>query len=91
MAAHGARRLHGMAANAAAVIAIEWLAAAQGVDFHAPLQSSAALGRAHRLLRESVPTLADDRHFHPDIAAANALVRSGALAATAGDLLPGIA
>jgi histidine ammonia-lyase len=91
MAAHGARRLHGMAANAAAVIAIEWLAAAQGVDFHAPLQSSAALARAHRLLRDAVPTLADDRHFHPDIAAANALVRSGALAATAGDLLPGIA
>ena len=91
MAAHGARRLHGMAANAAAVIAIEWLAAAQGVDFHAPLQSSAALARAHRLLRDAVPTLADDRHFHPDIAAANALVRSGALAATAGDLLPGVA
>ncbi|OWR01122.1 histidine ammonia-lyase [Sphingopyxis witflariensis] len=91
MAAHGARRLHAMAANALAVIAIEWLAAAQGVDFHAPLQSSPTLERAHRLLRDAVPTLADDRHFHPDIEAANALVRSGALAATAGDLLPGVA
>ncbi|MGL3822651.1 histidine ammonia-lyase [Sphingopyxis sp. R3-92] len=91
MAAHGARRLHAMAANGHAVIAIEWLAAAQGVDFHAPLQSSPTLERAHRLLRDAVPTLADDRHFHPDIEAANALVRSGALAATAGDLLPGIA
>nr|WP_315457974.1 histidine ammonia-lyase [uncultured Sphingorhabdus sp.] len=91
MAAHGARRLHAMAANAIAVIAIEWLAAAQGVDFHAPLQSSPQLERAHRLLRDVVPTLADDRHFHPDIEAANALVRSGALAATAGDVLPGVA
>ena len=91
MAAHGARRLHAMAANALAVIAIEWLAAAQGVDFQAPLQSSPTLERAHRLLRDAVPTLADDRHFHPDIEAANALVRSGALAATAGDLLPGVA
>ena len=91
MAAHGARRLHAMAANALAVIAIEWLAAAQGVDFHAPLQSSPTLERAHRLLRNAVPTLTDDRHFHPDIEAANALVRSGALAATAGDLLPGVA
>lgn len=91
MAAHGARRLHAMAANALAVIAIEWLTAAQGVDFHAPLSSSPTLERAHRLLRDAVPTLADDRHFHPDIEAANALVRSGALAATAGDLLPGVA
>jgi len=91
MAAHGARRLHAMAANGHAVIAIEWLAAAQGVDFHAPLQSSPTLERAHRLLRDAVPTLADDRHFHPDIDAANALVRLGALAATAGDLLPGVA
>ena len=91
MAAHGARRLHAMAANGLSVIAIEWLAAAQGVEFHAPLQSSPALERAHRLLRETVPPLDDDRHFHPDIAAAIALVRSGALAATASDLLPGIA
>lgn len=91
MAAHGARRLHAMAANAIAVIAIEWLAAAQGVDFHAPLQSSPQLERAHRLLRDVVPTLVDDRHFHPDIEAANSLVQSGTLAATAGDLLPGVA
>jgi histidine ammonia-lyase len=91
MAAHGARRLHGIAANALAVIAIEWLAAAQGVDFHAPLQSSPALERAHGLLRDTVPTLTDDRHFHPDIEAANALVRSGGLAATADGTLPGIA
>ncbi len=90
MAAHGARRLHAMAANAIAVIAIEWLAAAQGVDFHAPLQSSPLLEHVHRLLRDAVPTLTDDRHFHPDIAAANALVRSGALAATAGEFLPGV-
>ncbi|WP_447763243.1 histidine ammonia-lyase [Sphingopyxis panaciterrae] len=91
MAAHGARRLLGMAANGQAVIAIEWLAAAQGVDFHAPLQSSPMLERAHRLLRDSVPTLTDDRHFHPDIEAANRLVRSGALAGAVDTPLPGIA
>lgn len=91
MAAHGARRLLDMAANATAVIGIEWLAAAQGVDFHAPLMTSPALERAHRLLRETVPTLANDRYFHPDIEAANALVRAGALAATANGALPGVA
>ena len=43
MAAHGARRLMQMAENAANVIGIELLVAAQGCDFHAPLRSSAAL------------------------------------------------
>ncbi|WP_336961707.1 histidine ammonia-lyase [Sphingobium aquiterrae] len=91
MAAHGARRLLDMAANATAVIGIEWLAAAQGVDFHAPLTTSPPLAAAHDCLRGAVPTLDDDRHFYPDMEAANALIRSGALAAAAGDGLPGVA
>ena len=44
MAAHGARRLAAMAENAANVVAIELLAAAQGCDFH----RAAALERAAR-------------------------------------------
>ena len=91
MAAHGARRLMGMARNASAVIGIEALAATQGCDFHAPLASSAALEAARALVRAHVPHLDDDRHFHPDMEAANALVRSGALAAATGADLPGIA
>lgn len=92
MAAHGARRLGAMTANAAAVIAIEALAAAQGCDFHAPLLSSPALERARAVIRFAVPKLETDRHFHPDIQAANALVVSGALVDAAGaDMLPGIA
>jgi histidine ammonia-lyase len=91
MAAHGARRLLEMAANAGAVIGIEYLAAAQAIDFHVPLASSTVLQAAHALLRGDVPYLSDDRHFHPDMEAANALIRSGALAAVGGDLLPGVA
>ena len=90
MAAHGARRLHGMAANVEAVVALEWLAAAQGIEFHRPLRSSTALETAHALLRSEVPALDEDRHFAPDIEAACALVRSGALVAAAGNL-PGVA
>ncbi|MFT3976627.1 MAG: histidine ammonia-lyase [Sphingomonas bacterium] len=89
MAAHGARRLLDMAGNAIAVIGVEWLAAAQGCDFHAPLASSPALEAARARLRAEVPTLADDRHFHPDMEAANALIRAGAL--VAGNALPGVA
>ena len=88
MAAHGSRRLLEMAQNAIAVIGIEYLAAAQGVDFHAPLTSSAPLEAARAALRSEVPTLAGDRHFHPDMQAASRLVASGAL--TALQPLPGV-
>ena len=89
MAAHGARRLMGMVENATAVLGIELLAAAQGCDFHAPLRSSKTLEAVRTLTRSQVAHLDDDRHFHPDLEAANALVRSGAVIAAAG-VLPGV-
>jgi histidine ammonia-lyase len=79
MATYAARRLLSMADNAAGIIAIELLAAAQGVDFHRPLRSSATLETAHALLRRRVPRLRSDRYFAPDIAAARELVTGGAL------------
>jgi histidine ammonia-lyase len=88
MAAHGARRLAAMAANALNIVAIEYLAAAQGCEFHAPMTSSAPLERARSLLRERVPRLDQDRHLAPDIAQAAELVRSGALVTAAGTELP---
>jgi histidine ammonia-lyase len=92
MAAHGARRLLPMAENVTAVIGIELLAAAQGCDFHGDLRSSAALEAVRALLRSHVPTLEDDRYFHPDLEAASALVRSGAIAGAASAIrLPGVA
>lgn len=87
MAAHGARRLHAMNDNLQAVIAIEWLAAAQGCDFHSA-KSSPALEEARSILRGAVPTLEEDRYFAPDIEAAIALLRAGALAF---EHLPGVA
>ena len=90
MAAHGARRLLPMLANAEAVLGIELLAAAQGCEFHSPLASSAALEQARALLRGKVPALGEDRHFHPDMEAANAMIRSGALARSIGIALPGV-
>ena len=86
MAAHGARRLHGMVANASAIVGIELLAAAQGCDFHRPLRSSAALEAVRGALRARVPTLADDRYLHPDMEAATDLVRTGAVVRAVGDI-----
>jgi histidine ammonia-lyase len=75
MAAHGARRLLGMAENLAGILGIEYLAAAQGCDFHAPLCSSDALEGARAGLRAQVPHLEEDRYFAADIAVAIGLVR----------------
>jgi histidine ammonia-lyase len=79
MATHGARRLLEMAENAASVVAIELLAAAQGIEFHRPLRSSRPLEAALRTLRRAVPPYDRDRFFAPDIEAAASLVRSGVL------------
>jgi histidine ammonia-lyase len=83
MATHGARRLLEMADNAATVVASELLAAAQGLECHRPLRSSAPLEEALRRVRAKVPAYTRDRYFAPDIEAARALVTSGTL----GDLV----
>jgi histidine ammonia-lyase len=90
MATHGARRLLAMSENALQVIAIEWLAAAQGCDFHRPLPSSEPLEAARTLLRASVPHLDEDRAFAPEIAAAAGLLRQGALLEAIGIALPSV-
>lgn len=79
MATFAARRLQDMAGNSAGVVAIELLAAAQGVDFHAPLQSSPQLQEVRTLIRSQVPHYEQDRYFAPDIAAARAWVEDGVL------------
>jgi histidine ammonia-lyase len=81
MATHAARRVIQMAENAAAIIAIELLAAVQGLEFHRPLKSSATLEKVVRLLRSRVQRYDADRFFAPDIAKAKALVSSGAFRA----------
>ncbi len=88
MATFAARRLADMGRNTATILGIEFLAAAQGVDFHQPLLTSTRLQRVHRALREKVPFYDRDRMLAPDIAAASGLVLDGTLAAACQDLLP---
>jgi histidine ammonia-lyase len=84
MATFAARRLHDMAANTAGVVAIELLAAAQGIEFHAPCQTSAVLQQAMATIRARIPAYTEDRFFAPDIEAAIALVETGQFAPLAG-------
>ena len=90
MATHGARRLAEMNDNLAKIVAIEWLAAAQGIGFRAPLKTSVRLGSAIARLRAVVPPLEEDRYMAPDIEAAVDLARAGALVEAVGpDGMPG--
>ena len=74
MATFAARRLQDMYENTSGILAVEWLAACQGLDFLAPLQSSAALEEVRDLLRASVPFYDKDRYFAPDIERARQLI-----------------
>jgi histidine ammonia-lyase len=91
MATFAARRLHDMADNTANIVAIEMLAAAQGIDFHAPFKTSEALAGPLAAIRAKVPPYEEDRFFAPDIAAVQALIRASAFRASAPELLPSTA
>jgi histidine ammonia-lyase len=84
MATFAARRLGAMCDNLRTILAIECLAAAQGVEMHAPLATSEPLRSAVALLRGQVPFYDKDRVFAPDIAKAEALIEAPGFAAIAG-------
>ncbi|MGO4379190.1 histidine ammonia-lyase [Pseudoduganella sp. RAF53_2] len=86
MATFAARRLDEMAHNTAAILGIELLAAAQGIDFHRPLKTSPQLEHVHAQLRAQVPFFDADRFFAPDIEAAKQMVLKGELSATCKNL-----
>ncbi len=76
MAAHGAYRLQRILANLHGILGVELLCAAQGIEFRAPLKTSAPLERVIARLREGVPSLKEDRFLAPDIQTASELVAS---------------
>jgi len=88
MAAHGARRLSKMVENLQVILGVEAMCAAQGIDFRAPLSTSAPLQRVHAALRSDVAALGDDRYLAPDLAAAARLIATGILAEAAQIPLP---
>ena len=88
MATFAARRLGDMASNAAGIVAIELLAAAQGIEFRKPLATSPRLAEALALVREEVAFYDHDRYFAPDIAAIQRLVEAGLFHRFVPGLLP---
>ena len=84
MATHGAFRLIDMAKNAASVIGVELMAAAEAIEHHRPLKTSARLEPVLALLRSKIAPLTEDRYLAPDLAAATEFVLSGAVGKAAG-------
>jgi histidine ammonia-lyase len=78
MATNAALRLAPMACNAAAIVAIELLAAAQGVELRAPLATSPRLQTALQRIRREAAFWDRDRAFAPDLARLRSLVEEGA-------------
>jgi histidine ammonia-lyase len=85
---HAALKARQVAWNVETILALEALAAAQGIDLLAPLKPARRTGAAHALIREQVPHLEQDRVLEPEIAAAVSLVHEGALARVADESRP---
>ncbi|KGT89495.1 histidine ammonia-lyase [Erwinia typographi] len=91
MATWAARRLGAMCFNTAAVVGIEAMAAAQGIDFHRPLQSSTLIEQVLASLRERVAFLDKDRLMAPDIEQMRLWASGDAWPAPVAALLPSAA
>ncbi|MBS1911041.1 MAG: histidine ammonia-lyase [Bacteroidetes bacterium] len=68
--------------NLASVLGVEYLCAAQGLDFHAPMKPGAGAAAAHALVRSQVPHLDEDRVIHTDLEVATRLVADGDVVAS---------
>lgn len=88
MATFAARKLADIALNVRHIIAIELMAAVQGIDFHRPLQTSAVLEKVHATIRSRVAHFDRDRAFSVDIAAVEDLIESDTFTHLVQDLLP---
>ncbi len=77
MAPIAARKAVTIARNAAGVIAVELIAAAQGIDYHLPLRTSAELQKLHAKVRALSPHLATDRYWADEMAGLQAAVLAG--------------
>ncbi|HEY0627150.1 MAG TPA: histidine ammonia-lyase [Allosphingosinicella sp.] len=80
MATAGARKAGRIARNAAGVIGVELLAAVQGLDFHAPVKTSAKLQPVVDAIRAEVPHYASDRYLADELAWAQSAVLEGQFA-----------
>ena len=90
MAAHGARRLIPMATHLRAIIGVELLCAAQGVEHRAPLATSQPLQAALAVLRAKIEPLGEDRYLAPDLETSAGLIGDHSLVEATGIAMPAL-
>ena len=90
MATFAARRLHTMLGNTADIVAIELLAAAQGIEFHKPKKSSPSLEKAIAAVRSVSPSYKEDRPLSREIAKVAAMIDEGRFCEQAASVLPSL-
>nr|WP_283938520.1 histidine ammonia-lyase [Sphingomonas alba] len=77
MAPIAARKAGQIARNAAGIIAVELITAAQGIDHHAPLKTSAKLRKVHAKIRNSSPHFGADRYWADEMTLLQSAVLAG--------------
>ena len=90
MATFAARRLHTMLGNTADIVAIELLAAAQGIEFHKPKKSSPSLEKAIAAVRSVSPSYKEDRSLSREVAKVAAMIDDGKFCEQAASVLPSL-
>jgi histidine ammonia-lyase len=90
MATYAARRLHTMLDNVADIVAIELLAAAQGIEFRR-FRSSPAIEEVIAAIRELSPRYEKDRSLAADIRRIAATIDNGDYCVYAASILPSCA
>ena len=90
MATFAARRLHTMLGNTADIVAIELLAAAQGIEFHKPKKSSPSLEKAIAAVRSVSPSYKEDRPLSREIAKVATMIDEGRFCEQAASVLPSL-
>jgi len=81
MAPIAARKAAQIARNSAGVIAVELMAAAEGIDYHDPLRTSSKLQAIYRAVRAHSPHFTADRYWADEMSALQSAVLSGEIAA----------
>ena len=76
-----ARKLRRSVANLRRILAVEWVAAARGIELRAGLQPAAGTAAAVGLLRSRVPGAGPDRWLSPELAAADEMLHGESLTA----------
>jgi histidine ammonia-lyase len=77
MAPIAGRKARKVADNVAGVVAVELMAAAEGIDYHLPLRTSAQLQQVHGAVRELSPHFTADRYWADEMSALQAAVLDG--------------